>query len=325
MDTIRVGVLGAANILRTALIKPAAIIPGLEVSAIAARERTRAEDVAQCNQIRRVHTSYSELLADPHIDAVYIPLPAALHAQWTTAAIDAGKHVLCEKPFTSNAASAAAVADHAENSDRIVMEAYHSHYHPLYGELRAILASGEIGTPSHAHAEFCIPLRPGPDIRWNLALGGGSLLDVGYYSVRALTELFGAPERVVDARAWMTREVDRRVDATLSYPGGVEGTIVSSMWSSHLLSMKLRIRGTAGTVRVSFPYQPQLGTRIRVDGIDGKRTLRTDKRSTYWHQLRAFRDAIEAGTGVPTDARAGAKHMQLLESIYEAAGVAPRP
>lgn len=325
MQTIRVGVLGAASILRDALLTPATAVPGVKVTAIAARDRARAEAVAAGNRISQVHDSYEELLGDPDIDAVYIPLPAALHAQWTSAAIDAGKHVLCEKPFTSNAAAAAAVAEHAQGSERVVMEAYHSRYHPLYDRLRAILASGEIGTPTRAHAELCIPIRPGSDIRWNLSLGGGSLLDVGYYPVRALAELFGPPSHVVSATALMRDGVDRRLDATLQFDGGVRGTIVSSIWSRRLLSMAFRITGTAGRMKVSFPYHPHMGTRIRVDGIDGKRIERTDRQSTYWYQLRAFRDAVRGDAGVPTDAAAGAAHMRLLESIYAAAGVAPRP
>lgn len=325
MTTIRVGVLGAASILQDALTTPAALVPGIKVSAIAARDMDRAAAAALRHRIPVVHGSYDDLLADPSIDAVYIPLPASLHAQWTTNALDAGKHVLCEKPFTSNAAAAEAVATRARTSPLVVMEAYHSHYHPLYGRLREILATGEIGRPVRAQAHFCIPIKPGRDIRWNLALGGGSLLDVGYYPVRALTELLGTPTSVSSARAWMREGVDRRLDATMTFPDGVEGGIVSSIWSRKLLAMSLEVRGTTGTLRVSFPYHPHMGTRIRIRGSSGRRVERTDRRTTYWHQLIAFRDAVRSSSVPETDASAAAAHVRLLESIYDAAGVPPRP
>ncbi|WP_404434652.1 Gfo/Idh/MocA family oxidoreductase [Microbacterium lacus] len=321
---MRVGVLGAARIVKAALLEPSRGIAGVEVTAIAARDRDRAVAGAERGGIPRVHGSYVELLADPDIDAVYVPLPAALHARWTIAAIQAGKHVLCEKPFTSNSEAAQRVAHAADGTDRRVMEAYHSHYHPLYGRLREILGSGEIGAVRSARATFCIPIPPGRDIRWNPALAGGGLLDVGYYPVRILTELFGSSPKVTRARSWRQGEIDRRVEATLRFDGEVTGEIVSSMWSSRLFSMGLKVVGDAGEMRVSFPYHPQMGTRIRVKSATGRRTERTDARSTYSYQLEHFRDAVRSGGPVETDAAAAVLQMRTLDQIYLAAGMRPR-
>jgi predicted dehydrogenase len=146
---MRIGVLGAARIVKNALIDPARLVDGVEVEAIAARDHERARRYAARHGIRFAHPSYQELLADPVLDAVYIPLPAALHARWAVAAIEAGKHVLCEKPFTSNTAAAEEVAEAAAGSDCVVMEAYHSHHHPLQARLRLRRARADRHRPRH--------------------------------------------------------------------------------------------------------------------------------------------------------------------------------
>jgi predicted dehydrogenase len=148
---MRIGVLGAARITPTALIKPARIIDGVEIAAVAARDRRRAEAFAARWGVPAVHDSYAELLADPSLDAVYVPLPNGLHAQWTQAAVAAGKHVLCEKPFTANAAQARQVAGAAEASGLVVMEAFHYRYHPVARRMAELVHGGATG---HIHASM---------------------------------------------------------------------------------------------------------------------------------------------------------------------------
>lgn len=322
---VRIGVLGAARIVKDALLAPARQVDGVHVAAIAARDPHRARAYANEHGVPRVHSSYEAMLADPDIDAVYVPLPAALHAEWTIASVQAGKHVLCEKPFASNTAAAERVASVAAGSDRVVMEAYHTQYHPLHGRLGEILSSGEIGRILSARATFCVPIPPGRDIRWNLALGGGSLLDVGYYPVRTLTSLFGQTPRVKGSRAWTRGGVDRRVEAALQFDDGVTGEVVSSLWSRQLLSMSLAVRGDAGSIQVTRPYHPHLGSRITVKGIGGRRTERTSRKSTFTFQLETFRDSIRQKTGVETDCAAAVRQIQTLDAIYSAAGLEPRP
>ncbi|HEX3707563.1 MAG TPA: Gfo/Idh/MocA family oxidoreductase, partial [Mycobacteriales bacterium] len=121
-----------------ALVRPARLVPGAVVAAVAARDPERAAAFARKHEIERVHASYDDLLADPSVDAVYNPLPNALHAEWTLKALDAGKHVLCEKPFTSNEVEARQVADASKKSGLVVMEAYHYRYHPLAERMRTV-------------------------------------------------------------------------------------------------------------------------------------------------------------------------------------------
>src|SRR3954454_8917608 len=142
---VRFGILGAARIAPTALIRPARHVADAEVVAVAARDRDKAARFAKKHAIATVHGSYEALLADPNVDAVYNPLPNGLHGKWTRAALAAGKHVLCEKPFTANAAEAREVAELSAKSDRVVMEAFHYRYHPLAARIEQIIASGKLG------------------------------------------------------------------------------------------------------------------------------------------------------------------------------------
>jgi predicted dehydrogenase len=324
MDAVRIGVLGAARILGSALVGPARRVTGVDVVAIAARDPARAAASAERAGIPRVHRTYDDVLADPGVDAVYVPLPAALHAQWTVAAVAAGKHVLCEKPFTANTAQAEAVLAATSSSGPVVMEAYHSHYHPALARLAQIVASGELGTIRTARAAFAVPLPPVGNIRYDLALGGGGLLDVGYYPVRVLRELFAAEPEVAWARATAANGVDRRLDAGLLLDG-VRCTVVSSLWSGRLIDSHLDLVGDGGRLRFISPYHPQLrAARILVRSAAGRRSERAERRSTYDFQLEAFRDAVRGGP-VPTDATAALAQMRALDAIYRAAGLDPRP
>src|SRR5215813_5752415 len=167
---VRIGIVGAAQIAPLALIKPARENDEVVVAAVAARDVSRAQTFAAKHGIARVHDSYEALIADPDLDAVYNPLPNGLHGRWTRAALAAGKHVLCEKPFTANADEAAEVAAVAATSGRVVMEAFHYRYHPLARRAREILDAGEIGRLRHVETWLCFPLPRFSDIRYNHAL-----------------------------------------------------------------------------------------------------------------------------------------------------------
>ena len=182
-----------------ALIRPARSVAEVTVAAVAARDRSRAETFAARHGIPTVHRGYAEVIADPTLDAVYVPLPNALHAEWTLAALAAGKHVLCEKPMTANADEAQKVAAAAETSGLVVMEAFHYRHHPLM--TRALELVGEIGPVRHVETRLCFPLPKFNDIRYDHALAGGAMMDAGCYAVHALRTLGGAEPTVVSATA----------------------------------------------------------------------------------------------------------------------------
>jgi predicted dehydrogenase len=190
---LRIGTLGAARITPAALVKPARTVPEVEIVAVAARDHARAEKFARKHGITTIHDSYEALLADPSVQAVYNPLPNGLHGRWTIAALEAGKHVLCEKPFTANADEAEAVAAvAAEHPDLVVMEAFHYRFHPLVPALLDIIAGGELGTVRRIETRMCIPLPVRSDIRYQLDLAGGALMDVGCYAIHQLRTLASA-------------------------------------------------------------------------------------------------------------------------------------
>ena len=320
-STVRIGVLGAARITGLGLLAPARKVHGVRVDSIAARDFDRARSYAARHGIPRVHATYQDLIDDPSIDAVYVPLPAALHGTWTIAALEAGKHVLVEKPFTANAAEAQRVADAA--GGRVLMEAFHSLYHPLVGQVREVLDSGELGTVTSAAAWNYAPIPPGRDIRWNVALGGGALMDVGCYPVRMLQHLFGYDATVLGARASSSNDVDSVMRATLRLPGDVAATVSASMWSRRLLGSGMTITGSRGRLRVTWPFHPQVGARIRIRA-DRSRTVRAIPGSSYAFQLTAFRDAIATGAPLASGPDQSIRMMRVLDDIYLAAGMAPR-
>ena len=152
MDTVRIGVLGAARIAPAAVIRPARETADAEVVAIAARDRGRADKFAAKHGVPQVLTDYDAVIASPDIDAVYNPLPNGLHARWTDAALEAGKHVLCEKPLTANAAEAEQNAATAARTGLVLMEAFHWRYHPLAKRMVEIVRGGELGALRHVSA-----------------------------------------------------------------------------------------------------------------------------------------------------------------------------
>ena len=324
MTTLRLGVLGAARITRSALLRPARALPDVSVDAVAARDPQRASAYATKHGIAKVHGTYDELLADPDLEAVYLPLPAALHGRWAIAALNAGKHVLVEKPFAANADEAQAVADAAAKADLVVMEAFHTLFHPVVDQLRGILQGGELGALQRATAMFCVPIPPGRDIRWNERLGGGALMDVGCYPVRMLQALFGYDATVAGAIATTRNGVDASMVATLAFPTLPSATVTASMWSRHVFGSRVEIVGDSGSLRVSWPYHPQAGGRIRLRSAAGTRTVKVDRGSTYGYQLDAFRDAVLLGKPPPSSLADSVAMMGLIDEIYRRAGLRPR-
>ncbi|WP_290060546.1 Gfo/Idh/MocA family protein [Amycolatopsis solani] len=324
--SLRIGILGAARIAPAALIKPASAHPDVEVTAIAARSADRAQAFASRHLIPRAHGSYEELLADPDIDAVYNPLPNGLHGRWTRAALEAGKHVLCEKPFTANAAEAREIAALAAASDRVVMEAFHYRYHPLALWVEEIVASGELGTLERVETAVCFPLPKFSDIRYDYGLAGGALMDAGCYAVH-MARTFGGGETptVVSASARLrSPRVDRAMTAELRFPAGHTGRVTCSMWSSSLLKINAKVVGSKGSISVLNPLMPQAYHRVSVRVSGARRTEKFPRRPTYAYQLDAFAAAVLHGEPVKTSAADAVETMTVIDEIYRAAGLPPR-
>ncbi|HUR76903.1 MAG TPA: Gfo/Idh/MocA family oxidoreductase [Acidimicrobiales bacterium] len=327
MGELRFGVLGAARIAPMALTRPAKENDEVRVVAIASRDRRHAEEFARKRGVERVLDTYEDVVHDPDVDAVYVPLPNGLHARWVVAALAAGKHVLCEKPFTSNAAEAEAVAAAAAaKPELVVMEAFHYRYHPMARRMHEVVAAGELGALRHVEASFCFPLPKFSDIRYRLDLAGGALMDAGCYAVHMVRTLGMGEPTVVSARAKMrSHEVDRAMTAHLRFPAGHTATMRCSMWSSDLLRISARAVGERGDVRALLPIAPHTYHRFttRVDGL--VRRERFARRPTYAYQLDAFCDAVLRGGPNLTPPQDSVANMRVIDDVYRAAGLAPRP
>jgi predicted dehydrogenase len=326
VDSLQIGVLGAARIAPTALIRPARAVDDVAVVAVAARDPARAAAFAGKHGIPVVHDSYAALVDDPELDAAYIPLPNGLHAEWTLRALAAGKHVLCEKPFTANAAEARRVADAAAGSDRVVMEAFHYRYHPLITRVVDLLAAGTVGEIQRVEARMCFPLPRFDDIRYRYDLAGGAQMDAGCYAVHCLRTLGPGEPRVVAARARLhgddsDQAIDRAMTALYRFPNGATGKTVASLWSSDVLGISCKVVGERGSLSVLNYVAPHVYHRLSVRTPERRWHERVPGEATYTHQMRAFADAALRGRPVLTPPSDSVATMTIIDDIYRAAGL----
>jgi predicted dehydrogenase len=320
-----IGTLGAARITPSALVRPARTVDGVVVAAVAARDRERAAAFAAKHGIGRVHSTYEDLLADPDLAAVYVPLPNGLHAEWTLKALEAGKHVLCEKPLTSNAGEAGQVAEAAASSGLVVMEAFHYRYHPLAERMKHIVDSGVLGAVRHIETAMCIPLPLKNDIRYRYELAGGATMDLGCYAIHQLRFLAGAEPEVIAATAKLARPyVDRWMQADFGFPDGRTGRMTCALWSARVLDLSVRVSGTDGDLHVFNPTGPQFFSRVRVKSKSRAATERVRGEATYVYQLRAFAAACLEGKPMPTGPADAVANMAVIDEVYRAAGLPVR-
>lgn len=319
---LRIGLLGAARITPKALTQPASEIDGVEVTAVAARDRDRATAFAAEHGIQLVLDDYTALCESDQVDAVYNALPAALHHEWTIAALRAGKDVLCEKPLANNAIEAAEMVAVAKETGQKLVEAFHWRYHPLADRIRSIIDT-QLGTLRSVDAQFTVPITNTSDIRYQLELGGGGLMDLGCYPVQWVRFAVGAEPTVTSAEAVCNpARVDVDITAQLSFPGGVTGRVHSSMASD--LTAWLEVEGDDGRLHVQNPLAPQNGHQVTVTTPRGETTETVEGESTYHHQLVAFRDHVVDDKPILTGGTDAVATMKVIDDIYTAAGIGPR-
>lgn len=325
---LTIGILGTGNIAGRALVEPAKEVPEVTVDAVASRLPERARNYANSNVIPRALT-YDALIADPGIDIVYITLPPSMHAEWSIRALEAGKHVLCEKPMTSNEAEAREIARVVGRSDRVWMEAFHYPYHPFARRVRDVLDTRAIGEIRSVEAHFQIPGKSiAPDnIRRQSALGGGAMMDVGCYALRVLRELLGDPKGVREAQAEIDPadpQIDLATRAALEFGSVREGRVVASFLAADDADTEVTVRGERGTLNITWLYLPQLGGQLRLEWEDRVYLEHADPRPTYLFQLRELVRCIREGAPVLTSADDGVRNMSAIDAIYRKAGLEPR-
>jgi predicted dehydrogenase len=323
MTELRIGVLSTARITDAALLDAAESVPSVTVAAVAARDAGRAAAYAKDHGISRSYGSYDDLLADPEIDAIYNPLPNSLHAPWTLNAIAAGKHVLCEKPFALNAAEASRVADAAEASGLVVMEAMHYRYHPLTDRLAEEVAS--IGPVRNIQCWTSWAIASPADIRWDYALGGGALMDGGCYALDCIRLLAGSSPTVRSAVAQTgAPSVDAVTAAHLELPDGGTAWSESAFTREGAFRADVHVVGDGGHLWLRNFIAAHDGRLLVTKNGKEVSNIPGDGDTTYTGQLRAFCSAITRGTPFPTTARNAVATMRLIDDAYTAASLPPR-
>lgn len=328
-EPLRVGVLGAARIAGIGIATPARLT-GTRLVAVAARDRTRAQAFADTHGVERVLDSYAELVNDPEVEAIYNPLPNGLHAPWNLAAIAAGKHVLSEKPFASDADQAAEVRDAGKRAGVVVAEGFHYLYHPVTRRLHEIVASGELGEIERVEVTMTTPPPDPDDPRWSFALAGGALMDLGCYSLhahRVLAPWLGGAPVIAAVRGGERAGlpgVDEWVDVDLVFPSGARGLARCNM-AGERYQLTYHVGGSRGEATVANFIQPHVDDRLLVKTDAGERVEHLGTRSSYTYQLEAFTAAVRSGAQMPTDSDDAVVTMGFIDECYRALGLEPRP
>jgi predicted dehydrogenase len=248
---LRLGILGCANIAKQ-FVRDVADSTKVTIQAVASRDLSKAQQFAQTFGIARAHGSYEALLTDSALDAVYIPLPNSMHAEWAIRALQAGKHVLCEKPLALNLAEVTHMFDVARQQGLMLLESYPYWFQPQTRDLLACLSHDKIGEVRSMQASFGFTLgNPEHNIRMKPDLGGGALLDAGSYPLSLIRLVMGcAPERVMAHANWATTGVDISMMATLFYADGRRAQMSCAMDTAN--HRRATIVGSHGTVETEY-------------------------------------------------------------------------
>jgi D-xylose 1-dehydrogenase (NADP+, D-xylono-1,5-lactone-forming) len=308
---VRLGILSTARINRP-VIAAARASERVELVAVASRDQARAGAYAEEHGIERAHGSYEVLLADPDVDAVYISLPNSLHVEWSIRALEAGKHVLCEKPLDRRPERVEEAFDVAERAGLVLMEGFMWRHHPQTRLLEEIIRSGRIGEPRVVLARFSFPLDDPENVRMRPELDGGGLMDVGCYCISAARLVAGEPELVFGRQVVGPTGVDVRFLGTLQFPGNVFAHFLCGM--DVPFSSRLEVVGSDASAVVADPWlcrdpHVQIGDE-RIDAEDADR---------YQLELENLSDAIR-GAAQPLLGRADAVgQARVIEALYRCA------
>lgn len=336
---LRWGVLGTAGIARGQVIPAIRGSSNGEVVAVAGRDPERTRAFARDLDIPRAVDGYEALVADPGIDAVYIPLPNGAHAQWAIRSAEAGKAVLCEKPLAMDAAEAQRVADVFAARGVPLMEGFMYRFHPQNVRVLELVRSGAVGEVREVRAHLSVHLMDPPDprnVRFDPAIGGGALLDMGCYTASIVRRIFGEEPETV--QGWLDIDpsfgVDVSAAAILGYGGGRLGTMTCSFRAGG--QGTCTIVGTKGTIEVPRAIIPGMDTRapeglvVLVD-TDGRRREEVFAPvNQYRLMAEAFAEAVIAGRPVPYAPADAVANMRVLDAVARSAAdgarvaIAPR-
>jgi len=318
MEPVRWGILSTSSHYRLRVHGPLSALAEARITAIASRDPAKAREAAARYGIARAYGSYEELLADPDVEAVYIPLPNDEHEAWTLRALEAGKHVLCEKPLAMDAASARRMAAAAEGRGLLLMEAFMYRFHPQWRRAKQILESGELGSVRAIHAWFSYNNADPANIRNKLEAGGGGLYDIGCYAISASRALAGRePER---ALALVGRDPQFKTDSLssgiLEFPGGARATFTVSTRAFPF--QRVEVLGDKGRLAVELPFNayPDVPMGLEVATSLGVRRVEAGPADQYGLMFAEVSKAIREGGKAPTPIGDAVGNLSVIDALF---------
>jgi predicted dehydrogenase len=321
MNKVRWGVLSTARIATEQVIPAMQRGTYCEIAAIASREPEKARAAAERLGIPRAFGSYEELLADSGIDAVYIPLPNTLHVPWSLKALQAGKHVLCEKPLARSAAEAQELLDVARQfPDLKVMEAFMYRFHPQWQLARQLVGAGKIGRLSTIQSFFSYYLDDPDDIRNRAEYAGGAMLDIGCYTISLARFMFDTePRRVCGLVEYDPRfKVDRLASGILDFGSGTSTFTCGTQLAPF---QRVHICGSEGRIEIEIPFNAPANQpcRLRYEHKGVSEVIEVDASNQYSIQGDQFALAVLNNSAVPTPAEDAVANMRVIEAIFRSA------
>jgi D-xylose 1-dehydrogenase (NADP+, D-xylono-1,5-lactone-forming) len=313
---MKLGLLSTANINRQ-ILAAAAESERVEVVAVGSRDGSRAEAYAREHGIPRSHGSYEALLENAEVDAVYVSLPNGMHHEWTMQALEAGKHVLCEKPYTRHPAEVDTAFDRAEAAGLIVMEAFMYRHHPQTREVARLVREGAIGRLRSVVATFSFPLRDLSNVRARPDLDGGALMDVGCYCVSGSRLVAGEPLSAIAEQVTGATGIDMGLYGTLRFADDVVAQLEASFAAPE--RQRLEVVGDEGVLVVEAPWRVDWGGDLTLVRGGERTVVDVPEANSYRLELENLADAI-AGVAPPLLGRADAlAQARTIEGLYRAA------
>lgn len=316
---LRFGLLGASWAGEHVVVQPARERSDVTVSVIAARDPARAERYAQTHGIPAIASDYAALISRDDVDIVYVGLTPSEHMRWTIRALQAGKHVLCEKPFAMNAREAESMVAAAKAHGRLLLEAWHYRFHPLMLRIESIVESGVLGRLRHAKASFHAPI---PKIeeafRWRAALGGGALLDTGGYTIHILRTLLRHEPTVRQATSVLEQGIDVRTQAVFVFGDELQAEIDCAM-TGETLKAELLLQGEGGRLVVNGFALPQWGCELRLETAATRLVETSFPTTTYAAQLDHVVKCMSGAARPLTGGADAINNMRIIDAVRSAA------
>ena len=317
MEPVRWGILGVSGHFRLRVFIPTRDSQLVKIHGIASRQAEKAKKAAEEMNIPVSYGSYEELLEDDEIEVVYIPLPNHMHAQWVKKAADAGKHILCEKPFAMNAQEAKDAIEYAEKKGVMIMEAFMHRLHPQWRRARDLVLVGEIGNILSVNTSFMYRLTDPTNIRNIMEAGGGAIRDIGCYAVNSARFLLNKePIRVMSL---VSRDPGFKTDILSS---GIldfgDTRSVFTVGTQIYPFQRVDIHGSDGRITIRNPFNifPDVPVRVSVTTDVGKRDLHIGPADQYAQEFDEFSKSVREGKKVPTPPEDAIKNQKVLDALF---------